>query len=345
MSQEQSFSPTITVVMPVYNVSAYVERCLLSVMRQTRPANECIIVDDASPDDSIAKCERLIAEYTGPTRFIILHHNEKRGLSATRNTGTDAATCDYIIYVDSDDELTTDCLEKLSQPIMKDGSIEMVMGNIKKDHNEIHYPWWKRLFVFPNDKWMKDTPTELCTNDEVRQWYYKGKTRRPPFVWNKLLKLEFIKSHRLYNKEGMLFEDRLWSYYLVRCLNHAVFVKDVTYLYHIRPGSIVSATDYEAELRYRGKFFEEIANNIVPGERIEETEQYYRSFCDYYINAHYAPGYQHTYQIFRRELSDGRHRKMLFILTLTHHLGKTRAGRLLFAILTDIHILILRIYR
>ena len=91
-SQERSHSAiTISVVMPVYNVAPYVERCLLSVMQQTRPAEECLIIDDASTDNSIALCERLIANYDGPTRFTILHHDHNRGLSAARNTGTDAA--------------------------------------------------------------------------------------------------------------------------------------------------------------------------------------------------------------------------------------------------------------
>ena len=346
MSQEQSFRPTITIVMPVYNVAAYVERCLLSVMRQTRPADECIIVDDASPDESIAKCERLIAEYNGPTRFIILHHKEKKGLSAARNTGTDAATCEYIYYVDSDDELTTDCLEKLTEPLLRDQSIEMVMGNNIKDRSELHLSKWEQFVVFNYDKWIEDTPAELNTNKALRKWFFKGgQHKRPPYVWNKLLKLDFIKTHRLYNKEGLLFEDRLWCYYLMRHLSHAAFVKDVTYLYRLRPDSIVTATKYENILLHRGLFYLEYAKNVVPGEHIEEAEYYSKGFCDYYIDAHNDPNYQYAYSIFRRELSDGRHRRMLFVLSLTHHLGKNNAGRRLFKFLRHTHALILRINR
>ena len=322
----------------MYNVSAYVERCLLSVMRQTRPANECIIVDDASPDDSIAKCERLIAEYTGPTRFIFLHHNEKRGLSATRNTGTDAATCDYIIYVDSDDELTTDCLEKLSQPIMKDGSIEMVMGNYLTNRDEMPLPWWQRLLRFNYS--LENTPSELCTNEQVLHWFYKGKSKRPPYVWNRLLKLDFIENHQLYNKEGVLFEDQFWNYKLVHCLRHAAFVNDITYQYHIRPGSIITSTKREDELMYRGFFFEEYAKNVVPSMHIEETEYYFKGFCEYYIDSYNNPNYQYAYRIFRRELSDGHHRKCIIMLILALILGKDCIGRVLFKILTRTYLFI-----
>ena len=345
MSQRKTFRHTITIVMPVYNVAPYVERCLLSVMRQTRPTDECIIVDDASPDDSIAKCERLIEEYEGSTRFIILHHQENRGLSAARNTGTDAATSDYIYYVDSDDELTVDCLEKLSRPLLNDDSIEMVMGNNIKDISELSLSWWRQLWVLGYDKWIKDTPAELHTNEEIRKWFFKGKYKRPPYMWNKLLKLEFIKSNQLYNKDGVIYEDILWDYYLMRHLSHAVFVKDITYLYRLRPGSIVTATKLEDTLQHRGVFYMEFAKNVVPGEHIEEAEFYVKGFCNYYIDAHYYDCYQYAYRIFRRELSNGHHQKMLFVLSLTHHLGKNRAGRLLFKFLTYIYVLILHIYR
>ena len=346
MTQEQPFIPTITIVMPVYNVAAYVERCLLSVMRQTRPADECIIVDDASPDESIAKCERLIAEYKGPTRFKILHHKEKKGLSAARNTGTNAATCDYIYYLDSDDEITHDCLEKLSEPLTRDNSIEMVMGNNQKDVSDLHLSKWKQFVDFNYSNWIEDSPTELHTNADLRKWFFKaGKYKRPPYFWNKLLKLDFIKSHQIYNKEGLLFEDRLWSYNLMHHLNHAAFVKDITYIYHRRPASIVTATKYEDILRHRGLFYLEYAKNVVPGEHIEEAEYYSKGFCDYYIDAHYDTNYQYAYRIFQRELSDGHHRRMVFVLSLTHHLGKNNAGRRIFKFLRTIHALILRISR
>ena len=68
----------ISIIIPIYNVSSYIERCLQSVMRQTYGEIECIIVDDASPDYSIEKCERLIETYNGPIRFSILHHKFNR---------------------------------------------------------------------------------------------------------------------------------------------------------------------------------------------------------------------------------------------------------------------------
>ena len=108
----------ISIVIPVWEVSAYIARCLRSVMGQTYSRIECIIVDDASQDDSIAQCEQMIAKYRGPIRFSILHHSHNRGLSAARNTGTEAATGEYIYYLDSDDELPPDSIENLFRLII-----------------------------------------------------------------------------------------------------------------------------------------------------------------------------------------------------------------------------------
>ena len=296
---------TISVIMPVYNVAPYVERCLLSVMRQTRPAEECLIIDDASTDNSIALCERLIANYDGPTRFTILHHNHNRGLSAARNTGTNAATSTYIYYVDSDDEMTTNCLEKLAAPVEHDDSIEMVMGDFNYDYSAMK--GWRyrlsRMLGTPQPRFMQDTPSALKSNQEIRDWFYKGKMSRPVSVWNRLLKRSFIKEHQLYNKEGRLHEDILWMYYLLRCLNQAAFVHEVTYIYHRRPGSICTGTNNEERLRHRGYSYREIAEHIVPGERLEEIMHWHKEFCFFYIDAHDNPDFQFAYHAFRRALT------------------------------------------
>ena len=311
----------------MYNVAPYVERCLLSVMQQTRPAEECLIINDASTDSSVALCERLIANYDGPTRFTILHHDHNRGLSAARNTGTDAATGTYIYYVDSDDEMTTDCLEKLAAPVEHDDSIEMVMGDYRIDNSAMI--GWKyqliRKLGTPQPRFMQDTPLELKSNEEIREWFYSGKILRPVNVWNKLLKLSFIKEYQLYNKEGLLYEDGLWTYYLMRCLCHASFVHDVTYLHYRRPGSICTGTKNEELLRHRGNIYREIAEKIVPGERLEETMHCHKDFCQFYIDAHDNPDFQFAYKSFRREISSALHRSHLSPRPATPHLSPGQA--------------------
>lgn len=158
----------ISIIIPVYNVSSYIERCLQSVMRQSYIEIECLLVDDASPDDSIEKCERLIAAYTGPIRFSVLHHEHNRGLSAARNTGTESATGDYILYLDSDDALTDDCIETLVAPVRCDASIEMVVGNHERLSDG--YPLPAMMMS------RTDLPeAEFCGKEAVRSYFFEGK--------------------------------------------------------------------------------------------------------------------------------------------------------------------------
>ena len=96
----------VSIIIPVYNVSLYIERCIKSVMSQTYQDIECILVNDATPDDSIAIAERLIADYNGTIQFRILNHEHNKGQSTARNTGIDASTGDYLYFLDSDDEIT-----------------------------------------------------------------------------------------------------------------------------------------------------------------------------------------------------------------------------------------------
>lgn len=317
---------TISVVMPVYNVAQYVERCLLSIMRQTFPATECIIVDDDSTDDSIARCKKLIDGYTGPTCFSIIHHSQNRGLSAARNTGTDAATSSYIYYVDSDDELAPDCLEKLATPVMHDDTIEMVMGAYRVDSPSMTI--FGQQFAIQRFRFMKDMPTELRTNKEVYKWFYHE--IRPVCVWNKLLKLSFIKDNQLYNKEGLLFEDSLWTFQLMRCLSHVAFVHDVTYIYHRNHFSIRAVTTTEEKNRHFGIIFNEMTNHIIHGERQEETARWVFLFCNIYIESYENPNFQHFYEIYHRELSNNHQRLAVCRLMMTHYLSKSKVGRLLY---------------
>ena len=119
----------ISIIIPIYNVELYITDCLQSVMRQTYTGPlECILVDDCGTDNSILIAEQMIADYKGPIEFRILHHEHNRGLSAARNTGMDASTGDYVYFLDSDDWISDDCIEKLAKPLQQK-EVDIVVGN------------------------------------------------------------------------------------------------------------------------------------------------------------------------------------------------------------------------
>lgn len=103
--------------------------CLRSVMRQTYAGPmECIVVDDCDKDRSVEVAAQLIAEYKGPIVFRILRHEQNRGLSAARNTGMDAANGEYVFFIDSDDWISDDCIERLAKPL-QEGKVDIVVGD------------------------------------------------------------------------------------------------------------------------------------------------------------------------------------------------------------------------
>lgn len=106
--------PIVSILIPVYGVEKYIERCAVSLMEQTYEDIEYIFVDDASPDQSIAVLEEVVARYAKRKLHVrVLHHEQNRGLSAARNTAVAAATGKYLLHVDSDDYLATDAVDKL----------------------------------------------------------------------------------------------------------------------------------------------------------------------------------------------------------------------------------------
>lgn len=153
----------VSIIIPVYNVAPYVEDCLRSVMRQsyTGPI-ECLIVDDCGTDESLPIAERMIVEYDGPIRFEILHHEHNRGLSAARNTGMEKVMGDYVVFLDSDDEISNDCLEKMMSVVQENPEVELVQGRYMyhRDGKEIIGP--KEIKI-----------THARSNEEVRDCFYK----------------------------------------------------------------------------------------------------------------------------------------------------------------------------
>lgn len=100
----------VTVCVPVYNVEKYIRRCLESVVNQTYKDLEIIVVNDCTPDNSMKIVEEIA---NGDKRFRIIEHDNNRGLMMTRKTGYLAATGDYILFLDSDDTLPEDSIERL----------------------------------------------------------------------------------------------------------------------------------------------------------------------------------------------------------------------------------------
>ena len=214
----------ISIIIPVYNVAPYIAACLQSVMRQScTQALECILVDDCGPDNSMEVANETLSSYCGPIDFKIVRHEQNRGLSAARNTGMAHATGDYVYFLDSDDEITPDCIACLAEPL-KTEPYDMTIGACRIEGGTIPGV----ALQLKDGMVLRDK--EIVKAYRLQQWYMMSV--------NKLYRLDFLRTHGLTFKEGILHEDELWSFQIACMARSMAVVAHETYIYKLRQGSI-----------------------------------------------------------------------------------------------------------
>lgn len=220
---------TVSIIIPLYNVEPYIADCLRSVMRQSyRGPIECVLVDDCGTDKTVEVAEKLISKYGGPINFMILHHEHNRGLSAARNTGTNAANGDYVYYLDSDDAISADCIELMVDVVQSHPSVEVVQGAVESIPYRKYY-----------DLRLYEKPLYVESKDWVRFNAFKFGERLPVNATNKLLKKSFLEENALTFKEGLVNEDELWSFALYKRVKFWAVISNKTYIRYYRTNSIM----------------------------------------------------------------------------------------------------------
>jgi glycosyltransferase involved in cell wall biosynthesis len=247
----------------------------------------------------------------------LTHHEKNRGLSAARNTGTDASTGDYLLYIDSDDEIVPDCVEKLIAPILNDDSIEIVMGN------------YERLYDGDSSREIGSNPLDyevIKGAEAVRNSFFEKK-RVNQAAWNKLIRKDFLLRFNLSFREGLLWEDTLWIFYVMKHLCHLCIIKDVTYHYYMRPQSITTGTDTRKTQFNKGLIFNEISNNFTPNDGKREAKYYLWWFCCLYFQCNNEKLSKETFQNFSKALPFRNAPLEYLLLTSTGFWANTRIGR------------------
>lgn len=226
----------VSIIIPVFKVEPYIERCVCSVLNQTYRELEVILVDDCSPDQSMNIAKQIIekSEKAKDLQIQFLKHEKNRGLSAARNTGIKTAKGDYIFLLDSDDKITPICIEKLISLAQKYPDVNIVQGNTWC--NDERYKWLdlstKNLPEYTQDKqWIR----KQFINVE-----YNLKDNVPVTAWNKLFNRKWFVENNLWYKEGLIHEDEHWRLMYWKHINSIAFCNDITYKYYIRQDSIIT---------------------------------------------------------------------------------------------------------
>lgn len=225
-------TPFVSIIIPIYNVAEYIEKCILSIIRQTYLGRiECLLIDDNTPDDSIIIALNIIERYNGPITFRIIHHDMNKGLSAARNTGVRYASGDYVFFLDSDDYIYPDCIHSLVETLSKFPQSEIVIGGADSSLQSCNL-----------EKKMNDLPP---FSDDVR-WIRKTFLTRgqlPITAWNKLILKDFLIKNNLFFMEGVLNEDEHFNFIIAKKLSKVSFCFRNTYFYNQREGSIMTSNN------------------------------------------------------------------------------------------------------
>ncbi|SDB06792.1 glycosyltransferase family 2 protein [Eubacterium oxidoreducens] len=191
-----NISCKISVIVPVYNAKKQLERCVESIRKQTYSNLEIIFVDDGSTDCSyemLAKWEKI------DSRIKVLYHPQhaNKGVSASRNLGLEASTGEWIRFVDSDDYLPADSIERLAEHINEDANRWMIIGNQCGEYMGKPMRLYRSKVSFQGELTAKQLLLKLNEND-----HWNGLIVAP---WNKLYKKDIFSNCRFL--EGIIYED------------------------------------------------------------------------------------------------------------------------------------------
>ena len=211
----------ISIIIPVYKVEVYIERCLKSIATQegigTAYDLECILVDDCTPDKSMEIAKKAIKSYEN-INFICLRHEVNMGCSIARNTGLECATGEYILFVDSDDYLLPNCIKTFTDEIIKKPTLDIVIGG-----------------TISNNKTDIKKRELLEGRESIIHGFLTMKYRITS--WNKLVRRECLTVNKLLFIENIYLQDQPWLYFLALHVDSMLLLPIPTYSYEEAPES------------------------------------------------------------------------------------------------------------
>ena len=205
--------PSISVIIPVYNVEKYLAKCLDSVLVDNEFTGQVICVNDGSTDGGLSIMEQYAHRY--PNIEIISQSNA--GLSAARNTGLRAASGEYVLFLDSDDWLFPNAIQRLAKQI--DGE-DVLYYNAKKYYEEI-------------GNFDDDCAIEEQKHVDGRTYFSAvyNQQRNVPFVcvWGGIYNRQFLIHNNLWNEPGIYHEDTLFTPQVLLVANHVSSINEYVY--------------------------------------------------------------------------------------------------------------------
>ena len=209
---------TISIIVPIYGVEAYLGKCLDSILGQTYRDLEIILVDDASPD----KCGVICDEYAKADARIRVVHQPNMGLSGARNTGLDMATGEYVGFVDPDDYIELDYFQTLVDA-MRTADVDIAISGFE---------------TFGDSHEINRCHMAVMNGDEATVELVKNRLRS--YAWNKLYRAKLFKKVRF--PVGFRYEDIRIMHWVFMAANKVAVLDCTGYHYNVRSTSITGET-------------------------------------------------------------------------------------------------------
>ena len=216
----------ISIIIPVYKVEKYIDRCIKSVQEQTFKNIEIILVDDGSPD----RCGEICDKYARDDSRIKVIHKENGGLSDARNAGTEIADGDYIMYVDSDDTIEKTTCEELVNIIEKYNA-DIICFNLNLINEETQEIIKEKFYNYSNTRNIKQISYKQAIEDNINR---KSIRYEAP---SKIYKRDIVKKIKF--PKGILGEDFAVFYKFLKESKCTVYYDRNLYNYYKRSSSIM----------------------------------------------------------------------------------------------------------
>ncbi len=233
-------NPSISIIVPIYNIEPYLRECVDSLINQTYPKIEIILVDDGSPDNCPAICDQYKNDYDN----IVVIHKKNGGLVSARKAGLMASSFDYIAYVDGDDYVENDHFEKIADAIEKYAAdiITTDYTSICDGKREIH----EQVLAF-----------EFLTRSEIEEIIPTMISTAPfftfgifPSVWTKCFKRDIAMKYQMEIPDSIVMgEDASLTYPCIQHADSICHIHEYGYMYRVRATSITQSYDSRMSTR------------------------------------------------------------------------------------------------
>lgn len=258
-----------SIIIPAYNVERYIEECIYSVLNQNYIDYEILLINDGSSDETLAICEHLAKKY----RTIRLFSKENEGLSETRNFGIKKATGEYLFFLDADDLLETDALNKIEYSLESQHNPDVLITN------------YTRIDAITKNEIDIDKIPEFCfdTNEtppiykQFAECYIYGDMAI--IAQRFIVKRNYIIENNLFFKKGILHEDELWSPQVFLNAKSVGYCRESCYRYRYNREGSITQTGNVKNLKYKIYVIDELSE-LADSSSSEIAKMYYsRAAC------------------------------------------------------------------